>query len=68
MPGGGRGALLWILPLYLQVDQKSNGNDDDDKVPVIHIIMAVGEKHKHSVFHSSRENKVISSNNCIVVP
>ena len=26
----GRGPLMWMLPLYLQVDQKSNDDDDDD--------------------------------------
>ena len=26
----GRGPLLWIWPLYLHVDQKSDDDDDDD--------------------------------------
>ena len=26
----GRGPLLWILPLYLHVNQKSYDDDDDD--------------------------------------
>ena len=25
-----RGPLMWILPLYLHVNQKSNDDDDDD--------------------------------------
>ena len=24
------GPLMWMLPLYLQVDQKSDDDDDDD--------------------------------------
>ena len=28
----GRGPLLWILPLYLHVNQKCDDDDDDDKV------------------------------------
>ena len=24
------GPLMWMLPLYLHVDQKSDDNDDDD--------------------------------------
>ena len=26
----GRGPLVWMLPLYLQVNQKSDYDDDDD--------------------------------------
>ena len=28
----GRGPLMWMLPLYLHVNQKSDDDDDDDDV------------------------------------
>ena len=30
LPERGGGALLWILPLYAHVNQKSDDDDDDD--------------------------------------
>ena len=26
----GRGPLMWMVPLYLHINQKSNDDDDDD--------------------------------------
>ena len=32
------GPLMWMLPLYLHVDQKSNDDDDDGDVAVLAVL------------------------------
>ena len=35
------GPLLWIWPLYLHVDKKSDDDDDDDEWPKLYGVLAV---------------------------